>query len=84
MGESLGLKPPEHNLRHKNGNILKCPKLLNYSMIKHNLKVLCASFEENCAKKWTFSNTQFNFRGNHFLVHGTEKRIYHSFHAFFI
>jgi len=42
-------------------------------MIKHKLWVLCASFEGNCAQTRTFSNTPFNMKGNHFLVHGTEK-----------
>ena len=62
------LKPPKHILRHNIGNkLLKCPKHLNNSVIKHNLKLLCASFEENCAKTRTFSNTPFTLRGNPFL-----------------
>ena len=34
-----------------------------------------ASFENNCVKTWTFFTTPFNPRGNHFLVHGTEKGV---------
>jgi len=66
----------------KNGKNLKCPKILNKCEIKHKLKVPCASFEEKCAKSRTFSNTPFNMRGNHFLVHGTEKRVYLNLYLF--
>jgi len=38
-------------------------------MIKHNLKVPCDSFEENCAHTRTFSSTPFYMRETHFLVY---------------
>ena len=55
---TVTLKPTEHSLGINMGE---------------QLKVLCASFEENCAQTRTLSNTPFNMRGNQFLVYGTEK-----------
>jgi len=36
------------------------PKHLNNSVIKHTIKVLCASSEEICAENTIFSNTPIN------------------------
>jgi len=42
-------------------------------------------FKENSAHTGTLSNTPFNIRGNHVLVHGTEKgftSVFIHFHLF--
>ena len=69
------IKPTEHGLGIKRGKIKSIPKTLNNCVIKHKLYVPCASFAENRAQTRIFSNTPFNIRGYHFLVHGTEKGI---------
>jgi len=61
------LKSPEHSLCIKIGNKSEVsPQKTKYNvMIKHKLKVPCASFEENCAQTRTFSYTPLNTKGNH-------------------
>ena len=78
------LKTSEHSLDITMEQILSIPNNLNNGVIKHKFEVPCKSFEENCVQTRTFSNTPFNMRGNHFLVHETEKEFASVFSAFLI
>ena len=72
-------KSPELRLGHKNWKKLNCPANLNNCMIKHDLKIKCASFPETFTQIRTFYNSPFNLRGNHVLVKWAENRC--TFHS---
>jgi len=70
---NIFLKTPDHSLGIQMRGVKISQENLNNCVIKYKLYLPCASFEEKCAQTTTFSKTLFNLRGNHFLVHRTEK-----------
>ena len=73
------IKATRAQFGHKNGKILKYHnKNRNNCMIKHQLKVPCASFKETCVQTRTTSNTPFRSLS----CPWDGKGIYLSFHTF--